>query len=906
MNSPYLKLVPFLQQKGVSLEAYVQYLSLLSTYEKLNVSLTHRGISLQEYYHYLEQTSFSTEEFALIENFGQNFLAQKSVHLDEVNQWLKDNVSLGSQDQKSLILKLLQHLFKTKKVSVEEFIFWSQFSKQTKTETPTESPYRLKTSCGLKFCVEMAPAKRYGPYLILGELGRGGMGIVYKAYHPGLHRIVALKVLRAGEKASEILLKRFRREIEIMAKLQHSGIVQIYDSGMEGQEIYLAMEYIQGKSLSETAESLTLREKLTLMQQMLEALEYAHQQGILHRDLKLENILITPLKEAKIADFGLAKSLNAEKDLSRFTKTGILIGTVPYMAPELARSESDKLDERTDIYAVGVCLYKLLTQQYPFEAKTLPETLNKIITQEARVPSVLNKEIRSDLDTIILKALEKEPAKRYKSAKAMAEDLERFLAGYSIQTAYSAFQNRWGRWKRKYQGLAIAGIGVAGFVVFLFGALFFSQYQARTKEWARYCEKAKMDLNREEWEDGNRSLRPLLSALRWSNHALTLDSGNGESEKIKWSIGKELLKRAYEQQLYRLAGYVIEEMQGVQFVSDKTKSELRKQLTIERERVKTRHLRELRKYLEQLQQNPRNTNCGRDAVFEISQMSEPEIEAILMEELQQGNQYLLQPSILEKKVIYYCWIVRILGRTQISACLDKLFQGVNQLSAQLIPVPERDRMLLKYDYLIELTEALGLLKGFKFADSLVNIRVQMGTTGLFWNRTQRAFIKLLGTTALPQKPLQSGKDYFENGNRKIQQGDYSGALKEYTMAIQIDPNRAEIFNNRGLVKNILEDLPGAIQDFTQSIRLQPYYVEAYVNRGAAKELMMDLEGAISDLDQAIQMNPNLFEAYNSRGSVYKRKGDYQKSYQDYSEAIRCNHQSPMVYRIRSFGLYNLR
>lgn len=910
MSNSYIKLISYLQQKGILLDDYTHYLTSLEEYERLNSSLQGRGISLREYHRYLEQVdspSVSPHEvsFGLLENFGKNFLARNATHLGEMNQWLKENESavlkaLGTRNEKSILLQLLQYLFRVKKITVDEFLFWTQFSQETKT-IPISS-YRLEKSKTLEFSISGSAGKHYGSYLILEELGRGGMGIVYKAYHQGLHRIVALKVLRVGEKASELLLNRFRREIEIMAQLQHPGIVQIYDSGMEGQEVYLAMEYVQGKALSESEKNLTLREKLLLMQQMLEALHYAHQQKILHRDLKLENILLTVAKEPKIADFGLAKSLKEGVSKEQLTRTGVLIGTVPYMAPELARSESGSLDTRTDIYAVGVCLYRLLTYQYPFEARTIPETLNKILTQEPPLPSSLKKEIHTDLDFIILKALEKEKEKRYASAQLMAEDLARFLAGYSIQSSYSTLQQQWRRHWKKYRWGFVFGLLLVGFFLFSWTFLSISRYRVRIQERDQYHQQAQKLVS----TSGTGSVYELLNALQASNQALWLDEEDLVSQQIKWEIGERLLKQAYLQERYPLASYIIEEMKEIRGVSDIKKKDLQGQFVKECEKIKTQHFKQLRKYIIQLESDPFNETLEKDAIFEIAKMNEPEVHNILLEILRDGNRYSLQQTVDEKKIAYYILIVRMVGRTGNHYFAEELFQAAELLSQQLIPLSERDRALFKSHYLVELVEALANLKALHFADPLVQIRIQMGTTGLMWSQTTRAFKKLLVDSSLFTKSLENGKDFFESANRKMQQGNYAGALQDYSRSIELDPSYPQVFTNRGLLKHLFfNDPQGAIQDFTQAITIAPFSVEAYVNRGATKESILDLDGAIRDLDRAIQLNPNLFEAYNARGSVYKRKKEYVRAYQDYSDAIRCNPKSAVVYSNRAFVLTNL-
>ena len=268
-------------------------------------------------------------------------------------------------------------------------------------------------------------------YTILSELGRGGMGVVYKARQMKLNRIVALKMVLAGAHAGQEQLARFYTEAEAVARLQQPNIVQIHEVGEHDGLPYFSLEYVEGGSLAERigGKPQPVNEAARHVELLARAMAYAHEQGIVHRDLKPANVLLTKDGQPKITDFGLAKRL--ESDASQ-TQSGTLMGTPNYMAPEQARGEVREVGPLADVYALGVILYEMLTGRTPFLGASILDTLEQVRNQEPVPPSRLQPKVPRDLETICLKCLQKEPAKRYATAAALADDLRRFLAGEPI------------------------------------------------------------------------------------------------------------------------------------------------------------------------------------------------------------------------------------------------------------------------------------------------------------------------------------------------------------------------------------------------------------------------------------------------------------------------------------------
>jgi serine/threonine protein kinase len=269
---------------------------------------------------------------------------------------------------------------------------------------------------------------KLGPYEIVEPLGAGGMGEVYRAHDERLDRDVALKVLPAGVLADEIARKRFRKEALALAKLCHPNICMIFDFDIQDGVDFLAMEYVAGQSLAQKVNAASLPEKevVTLGAQLAAALEEAHEQRIVHCDLKPGNILVTPKGQAKVLDFGLAKLLRAHGDpgaTQTFTETQGVAGTLTYMAPEQLRGEG--LDVRTDIYALGCVLYEMATGRRAFPENSVPRLTDTILHQAPVGPRAVNGRVSAQLEAITLKCLEKEAEHRYQSAKEASVDLRR-------------------------------------------------------------------------------------------------------------------------------------------------------------------------------------------------------------------------------------------------------------------------------------------------------------------------------------------------------------------------------------------------------------------------------------------------------------------------------------------------
>jgi tRNA A-37 threonylcarbamoyl transferase component Bud32 len=416
----------------------------------------------------------------------------------------------------------------------------------------TDDPWAM-CSPGSSAAPLLCPARPVvAGYEIEAELGRGGMGVVYKARQKSLHRVVALKMILAGRLASPADVARFRREAEAVAGLDHPNIVPIYDVGEQQGLPFFSMKLIEGRSLADwlrrrpaPADRAWTLAAIRILAQVARAVHYAHQHGILHRDLKPANVLLArrttgPVvqeegqpgwlsSEPHVTDFGLAKRIEGD---AGHTQSGVVVGTPSYIAPEQASGQR-RLTTAADVYGLGAILYEVLTGRPPFKAETPLDTLLEVVGKESVRPRALDAHADRDLETVCLKCLDKDPAKRYGSAEALAEDLERWLAGEPIRARRSGAVERLVKWARRRPAVAaLAGLVIV--VAALGGAGVVWQWQEAKNGWSAAEKKAEAEkAAREKTQEALAQAKQNLYFQRIALAERELSAGNlGRAEEL--------------------------------------------------------------------------------------------------------------------------------------------------------------------------------------------------------------------------------------------------------------------------------------------------------------------------------------------------------------------------------------
>ena len=323
---------------------------------------------------------------------------------------------------------------------------------------------------------------RIGPYRVLALIGEGAMGIVYEAEQEMPRRRVALKIIRPGV-STPTMLRRFEHEYEFLGRLQHDGIAQIYQAGIAdtgfGPQPYFAMELVRGRKLDDYArlKELDLRQRLTMVAEIADAVQHAHHRGVIHRDLKPANILVTESGHPKVLDFGLARAAQAELQSTVQTMAGEVVGTMSYMSPEQVVGDMSELDTRSDVYALGVVLYEMVSGKLPFDLsrKSLPEAVRIIRDEEPARLSSITRALPGDVETIVAKALEKDKLRRYGSAADLASDIRRFLRNEPIIARRPSASYQVRKFAHRHKGLVG---GVVAVLVALVAGVIVSTWQA--------------------------------------------------------------------------------------------------------------------------------------------------------------------------------------------------------------------------------------------------------------------------------------------------------------------------------------------------------------------------------------------------------------------------------------------
>jgi eukaryotic-like serine/threonine-protein kinase len=787
------------------------------------------------------------------------------------------------------------------------------------TASPEESPSKpeVKNSdIGMDF----------GGYRIQGELGRGGMGVVYKAYDPKLKRTLALKVLLNAEHSSEEEIQRFFREAESAAKLQHPNIVPVHNLGIHEGKHFFTMDFVEGQPLDAliSKRKLEVREICELLEKVAKGLHVAHTNGIIHRDLKPANIIISKEGEPKVTDFGLAKVIssgNEEISVAGLTGSGVAMGTPYYEAPEQAAGRSNEVDARADIYALGCILYELLTGIPPFVAASAMEILRMQVEDDPFPPSKIGVKVPADIETICLKCLEKEPRRRYQSAEKLAEDLRRFLEDRPItaRRANIFYVVR----KKLLRHKAIASVIVVAATTLIMLAAWSYMRILKERNYARSQLAAKLRLEkknrlrlekiknqaRDAVEKGRKHLtnsdqagtvddceNALLAAQAAFRQGLFLVSGDPDAESGMRQASLAHYQLALKQKNWRQAREKLDQARQVGLSRQEHAQKL-KQL----EEAATARQRSIEKRIVFLMADARKIQRkvphGR-ARSELISLKDPVTIKTLLPFVKHSNQWVRMLAIDS-----LAWMGNAQVAKAILPCIQKKNPDGSKNPALIQETAVAAICILAPDD-VAIYESIRkrLMAEPDYTNSLLYLKVE--------NAYQRYGAKMASLSEknldLNEKdPKKLAKAWSLQGLRYESAALHEKAVACYTKAIKLNPQDAMLFNNRGASKHSLGDLDGAMSDYDQALKMNPRDSTFYCNRGYLKRDKGDRSGSLSDLNKAIECDPKNAQAYTNRGNIKRETGDQAGAIRDYQKALELKPGNPHDLGNRGLSRYRM-
>ncbi len=734
--------------------------------------------------------------------------------------------------------------------------------RQTEQRTPGDGG----TQKLLRQALQETRGEMIGRYVILEQIGQGGMGVVYKALHRDLNRIFALKVLKSGDLTTFDTIRRFQREARLAAKLKHPHIVSVHDAGEEEGIHYLAMEYIEGEPLSARiiARRGRLRENVVLMEKVVRAVAYAHAQGVIHRDLKPANVMMDAAGEPHIMDFGLAKH---STDGSFLTRTGAFLGTAFYMSPEQIQGDGAVVDGQSDVYSLGVMLYEVLSGKLPHGGENSAEIFNKIIHAEPIDIRKMNAKIHPDLETLCMKALEKDRNGRYSSAEAMADELRRHLEGEPILARpIGPLAHLWRR-LRKNPAVAVAAVALLLLAV-TGGVLLFSA---------------------------------LRSAQRYDDHVaqVRIARDRGDLDLAKSELEQALAVRPGDSDATRILLEILEQVRR------------RKERGLERERSQGRRekaaprIQEARKRLEEFAARGDadvSSTCAQaekllDEALAICPGHEEALLWMARSRLLRGD---LEGAL----------------RHLDEACRDQIFDEALLERGRLLlrqyrrprGLPEvliREDRPLFTDPSPDSPAAIGLR-----ARARIDLEAVRARTEVAWmHRFAEAALEFLDARfeAAEERLTSYLQDYPSDaealalrGLSRLYRARPDAALADLTLALRSRPADGFLRDWRAVARFLMNDAPGALED----LQRPDADASTLQIRGALRHARGDFREALADFQKAVEASPHAADPLAGRAAAQAALDRLPEADEDYSRAIALAPGEPAYHESR--GLLRLR
>lgn len=722
-------------------------------------------------------------------------------------------------------------------------------------------------------------AHHLGKYVLTTVLGTGGIGEVFRAWDTELRRWVAVKVLKDLDKANA--REWLRREAQVAAGLDHPNIIRVYDVGDEEGVPFIAMQLIEGQSLELAQKELSLPAKVLASRKIAEALQYAHGKSVIHRDLKPANVMVDREGEVFVLDFGLAKETKVSGHT--LSMTGMVVGTPSYMSPEQAKGKATR---QSDVYGVGAILYQLVTGRPPFTGNTLTDVLTQVLFKDPVWPRVLTPDIPRDLEAILLKALEKEPSRRYATVGELLEDIKSYLDEEPLKHARRptigyVFAKR----IRKQPLIWGLGAALAGSVLFGSG---FGAYTLIERNRVEREGREKAELERKRADDEatkakmaalqSKSLLDARRALEW-----------GEGNDLLLSILKKAASESDPDSVWLTeAGRLLYE------TNDRKMFREAERFLVEATTLDTVRAYEALYYLHLIHDKGRDAHSSKylngirirakaigdnDNVFVLISRCD---EAIEIEDYEKAFD-LADRAVKNGRNISDTWY----HRGKVHAKTGNLEGAIEDYSHALD--------LNQYYVLAWIARGLARKINGDLNEAIKDYTraIEINPRGFqAWGYRGRARAQkgdfdgaIEDYTRVIEMNPKNTDAWVSRGYSLRQKGDFDGAIDDCTRAIEIDPNSANAWVNRGSSLRQKGDLEEAIRDYTRSIEIDPKNIDAWNNRGATRAKNGDGEGAIEDYSRAIEIDPKDAAAWNNRGQARSKNNDREGAIADYTRAI---------------------
>jgi Flp pilus assembly protein TadD/predicted Ser/Thr protein kinase len=744
------------------------------------------------------------------------------------------------------------------------------------------------------------PAPRFpaiARYRVVRLLGEGGMGTVYEAEQDNPRRTVALKVVRAGL-TSDILLKRFAREAEILGRLRHPGIGQVYDAGVaESGQPYFVMELIAGMSLDQYARehALDAGGRLELVARVCDAVQHAHERGVIHRDLKPANILVEPSGQPKVLDFGVARAADLGLTVGGGrTEAGQLIGTLSYMSPEQASGDPSAIDARGDVYALGVLLYELLAHRLPYslDGLPLPEAARVIREQEPSRLGSIDGRLRGDVETIVAKALEKDRGRRYASAGELGADVRRHLNHEPIQARPTSALYQLRKFARRHKALVST---TAAFVTLLLGAAAVTAWQAVKLARAERDQAVQEAMRSREVHAALARVAALRDEARATGNLDGWAKARGEARGAEALVEGGPVEPGLAERVAALRRELDEEEKDHRMVTRLDEVRLRL-AEIKQERFETKDAVRQREGLR---------------YADAFRWYGVDVEALPVAEAARRVQASKVHEALLAALDHWAWHkAEDSGRERLWAVADgaddnpwrrDLRQAARQKNLVRLKELAEDARALKQPPAVLAMLGKALLAAGLPGEAAVFLRqAQERHPGDFWLNHDLGFVLWMGVR--PRRPAES-LGYFRaalalrpgspgvHGNLGVlllSQGDLSGAEGHFRQAIELDPRSAVPHWHLGIALSLQGDLPGAVACGRKALEIDPKDAGACIQLGVSLRWQGDLPSAAKCFRRATKLDPESASAHLNLGSALEEQGDLPGAAASYRRGLASN------------------